>query len=217
MSATAATTTAPQSRRTAVSRSPRCFRRRACDGASGSFGGRLLRRPGMAAGGAPARRRDGHRPSRPAARNPHRRLCSGVLRGCRGACRWRGACRLARRARGRHRLDHFRNGATRRSAGDIHAAVGPCIAQPSYEVDEAFRERFLEHDHANGASSARARQAALRSGGLRRPPAAAGGIGEVEGLDLDTYAHADRFYSYRRATHRGEEDYGRQLSAIAFR
>ena len=37
----------------------------------------------------------------------------------------------------------------------------------------------------------------------------------VEALHLDTYADPDRFYSYRRATHRGEADYGRQLSAIA--
>jgi copper oxidase (laccase) domain-containing protein len=43
----------------------------------------------------------------------------------------------------------------------------------------------------------------------------AAGIGEVEALNLDTYADADRFFSFRRATHRGEGDYGRQLSAIA--
>jgi copper oxidase (laccase) domain-containing protein len=36
----------------------------------------------------------------------------------------------------------------------------------------------------------------------------------VESLQLDTYAEPSRFYSYRRATHRGEADYGRQLSAI---
>ena len=42
----------------------------------------------------------------------------------------------------------------------------------------------------------------------------AAGIGEVEALNLDTYADPDRFFSYRRATHRGERDYGRQLSAI---
>ena len=33
-------------------------------------------------------------------------------------------------------------------------------------------------------------------------------------LGLDTYAEADRFYSYRRATHLGEADYGRQASLI---
>ena len=43
----------------------------------------------------------------------------------------------------------------------------------------------------------------------------AAGIGEVEAFNLDTYADSDRFFSFRRATHRGEADYGRQLSAIA--
>ena len=45
--------------------------------------------------------------------------------------------------------------------------------------------------------------------------AASAGIGSVEALGLDTYGQADRFYSYRRATHRGEGDYGRQISLIA--
>ena len=34
-------------------------------------------------------------------------------------------------------------------------------------------------------------------------------------LNLCTYADPERFYSYRRATHRGESDYGRLISAIA--
>jgi copper oxidase (laccase) domain-containing protein len=36
----------------------------------------------------------------------------------------------------------------------------------------------------------------------------------VEAMDLDTYANAERFFSYRRATHRSEADYGRQVSLI---
>ena len=43
------------------------------------------------------------------------------------------------------------------------------------------------------------------------------GIEEIEALGLDTYEDFDRFYSFRRSTHRGEPDYGRQLSAIALR
>ena len=39
-------------------------------------------------------------------------------------------------------------------------------------------------------------------------------IGTIERLALDTYADPDRFFSYRRATHRGEPDYGRQISLI---
>jgi YfiH family protein len=102
---------------------------------------------------------------------------------------------------------------------DIHAAVGPCIAQPSYEVDERFRSGFLEADPANArffvAGPAGKAHFDLEGYVVHRLIAA--GIGEVEALNLDTYADPDRFYSYRRSTHRGEADYGRQLSAIALK
>ncbi|HEY5458064.1 MAG TPA: laccase domain-containing protein, partial [Sphingomicrobium sp.] len=39
-------------------------------------------------------------------------------------------------------------------------------------------------------------------------------IRRIEASGLDTYALEDRFYSYRRATHRNEPAYGRQLSLI---
>ena len=42
----------------------------------------------------------------------------------------------------------------------------------------------------------------------------AAGVASVDRLGLDTYADEDRFYSYRRATHRGEPTYGRQFSLI---
>lgn len=99
---------------------------------------------------------------------------------------------------------------------NIHAAVGPCIAQPSYEVDETFRARFLDEDGANARFFVEADGGKphfdLEAYVVHRLIAA--GIGEVEALNLDTYGDADRFFSYRRATHRGEADYGRQLSAI---
>jgi YfiH family protein len=99
----------------------------------------------------------------------------------------------------------------------IHAAVGPCIGRQSYEVDDSFRARFLEADPDNrrffvGGAGEKPRFD-LEAYVIHRLIAA--GIGEVEGVHLDTYADPDRFYSYRRATHRGESDYGRQLSAIA--
>ena len=98
----------------------------------------------------------------------------------------------------------------------ISAAVGPCIAQASYEVDEAFRQRFLEQEPGS--------RRFFLDGAAGKPhfdlPAyvvhrlLAAGIEQVEALHVDTYADPERFYSYRRATHRGEADYGRQLSAI---
>jgi YfiH family protein len=100
---------------------------------------------------------------------------------------------------------------------NIHAAVGPCIGQPSYEVDEAFRARFLDHDPDNARffvpGDAGKPHFDLEAYVVHRLLAV--GIDEVEALNLDTYSDAGRFYSYRRSTHRGEADYGRQLSAIA--
>ena len=93
----------------------------------------------MAARRAAARRRDGHRPARPAARHPHRRLRAGAVRRCRGGRDRRGACRLARSAGRRHGSDDRRDGALGARRERIRAAIGPCIAQPSYEVDEGFR------------------------------------------------------------------------------
>lgn len=99
----------------------------------------------------------------------------------------------------------------------IHAAVGPCVSQSSYEVDQAFRARFLDADSENARffviGAVGKPHFDLEGYVMHRLIAA--GIDEVEALNLDTYPHDDRFFSFRRATHRGEADYGRQLSAIA--
>lgn len=97
----------------------------------------------------------------------------------------------------------------------IHAAVGPCIAQPSYEVDDAFRARFLEADATNARFFVQSGDKAhfdLRAYVAAR--LAGAGIASVEALHLDTYADPERFFSFRRATHRGESSYGRQISLI---
>jgi YfiH family protein len=99
----------------------------------------------------------------------------------------------------------------------VAAAVGPCIALGSYEVDAGFRANFIEQDAANSRFFADGPSGKphfdLQGFVVHRLTIA--GIGQVDALHLDTYADADRFYSYRRATHRGEADYGRQVSLIA--
>lgn len=98
----------------------------------------------------------------------------------------------------------------------IVAAVGPCIAQASYEVDEAFVARFAGQAPDNGRFFAPGRPG-HRQFDLEGYVAArleAAGLGAVERLGLDTYADENRFYSFRRATHRHEPDYGRQISLI---
>jgi polyphenol oxidase len=98
----------------------------------------------------------------------------------------------------------------------IVAAVGPCIARASYEVDSAFRRRFTDIDAENDRFFADGRdghaQFDLEAYVAHR--LAAAGIPRIEMLGLDTYSGADRFFSYRRATHLGEPSYGRQISII---
>lgn len=98
----------------------------------------------------------------------------------------------------------------------IVAAVGPCIAQASYEVDDAFARRFCEHDPANERFFVEARPGHPRFDlpGYVASRLAAAGVARVELTAHDTYADEARFFSYRRATHRGEGDNGRQLSII---
>ena len=98
----------------------------------------------------------------------------------------------------------------------IRAAIGPCIARASYEVDSAFQRRFEADDRANERFFAAARPGHARFD-LEAYVAhrlAAAGVRTVEAMGLDTYAQEDRFYSFRRATHRGEPGYGRQISII---
>lgn len=100
--------------------------------------------------------------------------------------------------------------------GRIVAAIGPCIAKASYEVDAGFRERFMAEAMANAQYFDGGRQGHYQFDleGYVAGRLTAAGIAGVELLALDTYAQPERFYSFRRATHRGEPDYGRQISLI---
>ena len=98
----------------------------------------------------------------------------------------------------------------------IAAAIGPCIARASYEVDHAFAETLLSDDPANDRF--------LFQGPREKPHfdleayvaarLAAAGVCRIEALGLDTYALEGDYFSYRRATHRDEPTYGRQISLI---
>jgi YfiH family protein len=102
--------------------------------------------------------------------------------------------------------------------GRIVAAAGPMIRQSNYEVGQDLIDRFVATD----PNTIRFFKPAQRPGHsmfdlagyvvsrLRRAE-----IAEIEDLGLCTYADPAQFYSYRRATHRAEPDYGRHINAIA--
>ncbi|MDR9393867.1 MAG: peptidoglycan editing factor PgeF [Roseovarius sp.] len=99
---------------------------------------------------------------------------------------------------------------------DIAAVIGPTISQTAYEVGPEFLDDFVAEDPANSrffANGAGDRyRFDLPGYGLHRLRNA--GVGHAEWTRHCTYADAARFYSYRRATHDGDADYGRLISVI---
>ncbi len=103
--------------------------------------------------------------------------------------------------------------------GDIHAVLGPTIRKENYEVGPEFVARFVETDRANSqyfAPSPRPGHAMFDLPGYI--------LTKLAALDVDaretgqcTYENDEDFFSYRRMTHFGEADYGRQISAIALK
>jgi len=98
----------------------------------------------------------------------------------------------------------------------IVAAIGPLIRQPNYEVGLELIEDFLAADGDNRRffQPAQLGHAMFDLPGYIAARLARAGIGAVEDLGACTYADPQRFFSYRRTTHRGEPDYGRHVNAI---
>lgn len=102
--------------------------------------------------------------------------------------------------------------------GRVRAAIGPCIAQPAYEVGPEFRERFVAADPANAQyfiASERAEHFRFNLEDYVAARLGTAGAGQIARLSACTYTRDGDFFSFRRTTHKGETDYGRQISAIA--
>ncbi|MCB1498121.1 MAG: peptidoglycan editing factor PgeF [Bauldia sp.] len=98
----------------------------------------------------------------------------------------------------------------------IVAVLGPTISQANYEVGADLIAAFEKADPANARffrPSTRDGHAMFDLPGYIIARLLSLGVLAAD-LGLCTYADEDRFFSYRRATHRGENDYGRLLSAI---
>ena len=98
----------------------------------------------------------------------------------------------------------------------IHAVIGPSISQPAYEVGPEFMDGFLQDDPGNARFFVPGKGDRalfdLPGYGLHRLRAA--GIADAEWTRHCTYRDPARFFSFRRATHAREADYGRLISVI---
>lgn len=100
----------------------------------------------------------------------------------------------------------------------IRSAIGPMIRQSSYEVGPDLVARFGAEDPAASRFFAPAKRdghAMFDLAGYIAARLKRAGVGEVEDVGLCTYADPERFFSFRRTTHRAEADYGRHINAIA--
>ncbi len=96
-------------------------------------------------------------------------------------------------------------------------ALGPLIRQQNYEVSQSFVDEFVRADVTYArffVPAARDGHAMFDLPGFIASRVARSGIDRFEDLGICTYSDPDRFYSYRRSTHRAEPDYGRHVNAI---
>ncbi|UTW60114.1 peptidoglycan editing factor PgeF [Kordiimonas sp. SCSIO 12603] len=110
-------------------------------------------------------------------------------------------------------LEMEKLGATR---ANIKTAIGPTIHQPSYEVGAGFKDQFLEKNTSFEKFFIAGKDSdhfQFDLPGLVTARLQAANILAIHNVRIDTYT-SDVHFSYRRTTHRGEPDYGRQISAI---
>ena len=101
---------------------------------------------------------------------------------------------------------------------NIRAGIGPLIRQRNYEVGPDLIDRFATADRDAVRffiDAPRPGHALFDLGGYVAARLARAGVGHVEDLGFCTYSDPARFFSYRRATHRAESDYGRHVNAVA--
>jgi YfiH family protein len=99
----------------------------------------------------------------------------------------------------------------------IRAVVGPAISQGAYEVGQDYMDRFIAEDPDSAAfftAGAGSGEPHFNLSGYAAERLARAGVVEIVDLALCTYCDETRLFSYRRSQHRGEDDYGRQISAI---
>lgn len=101
--------------------------------------------------------------------------------------------------------------------GNIAAAIGPCIHQPSYEVGPEFEARFLAADAGSARFFAPGQgdRRLFDLPGFCATRLSDAGVERIETLPFDTCALTEDFFSNRRAFRSGEPDYGRNCAAVA--
>jgi YfiH family protein len=100
---------------------------------------------------------------------------------------------------------------------NISAVVGPAISQGAYEVGQDYQASFVAEDPDSAAFfviDEGSGEPHFDLPGYVAERLARAGVGGIVDLGFCTYYDETRLFSYRRSQHHGEDDYGRQISAI---
>lgn len=102
-------------------------------------------------------------------------------------------------------------------AKNIEALIGPMIQQQSYEVSTELLDDFLSENLANKQffiDGVSAGKYWFDLPSYVEKKIAETGVGKITNLQIDTYENEEKYFSFRRSTHRGENDCGRNVSVI---
>ena len=98
---------------------------------------------------------------------------------------------------------------------NLIAAVGPCISQKNYEIQNDFKTKFLKQSKKNKFFFKKIKNKTYFSlnkyvvSQLNKV-----GVKKIDIIDQDTYNQKNSFFSARRSLHKKQDDYGRNISLI---
>lgn len=103
-------------------------------------------------------------------------------------------------------------------ADSLVASLGPCLQQHHFEVGPEFLSAFLQkHMSSRGFFLRKENKIFFNLDAFIRFQLQAHSVSNVKLCHLDTYSDPDRFFSYRRTTHKNETSFGCQISVIGIK
>ena len=98
---------------------------------------------------------------------------------------------------------------------NLIAAIGPCISQKNYEVQNDFKSKFLKQSKRNKIFFKKVKNKTYFSlNKYVKFQLESLGVKKIDIIYQDTYNQKNNFFSARRSLHKKLDDYGRNISLI---
>ena len=110
-------------------------------------------------------------------------------------------------------LKHFKKQGSK--SKNLVAAIGPCISQKNYEVQNDFKSKFLKQSKRNKFFFKKVKNKTYFSlNKYVKFQLESLGVKKIDIINQDTYSQKNNFFSARRSLHKKQDDYGRNISLI---